>query len=493
MKIQLNNYFSQNLNDVNVKFHSYSALGNLPCNAIFKNDTYINILLNYNLFVKGFVDRKATEEMLLAIVNGNLSLSLPGVKLNSYKTKDSLYLPSHLNKADLDDRCFEGYSDYLYLPHQYFKSTFVDEIMLCEQLEFTSDEYKIDTEKMTIKLTNQNEELSYDKYKVMPNGNIRVCLETLKNSLPSTENVTVNLALSILTLVCVGISILCLIITFLTYCIFSVLRTLPGKNLMLLTFTIFSAQVCFLLGFRPIKSLGFCITRGIFSHLFWLASFGCMNICSFHMYQVFGKSKVFISSHQQRGKTFLKYTIYSYLVPLLFCFINIIVHLVISGGKNTGYGGRTCFINHKLSLILTFLVPVTGICLSNIVLFSITVFHIWKTPRIQSNKPERREFFIYIKLFVITGILSIFQIIDSFFPLSVFSFIVTILVGLQGFFVFLSYICTYRIVGLYKSALCKKKAVAGTPTASYSGKSSETKTTTLSVSSDGIDNASSVI
>ncbi|XP_052085093.1 uncharacterized protein LOC127722236 [Mytilus californianus] len=61
----------------------------------------------------------------------------------------------------------------------------------------------------------------------------------------------------------------------------------------------------------------------------------------------------------------------------------------------------------------------------------------------------KHDFFVYIKLFSLTGITWIGQIIDSFVPLSLFSFVVTILTGLQGLFILLSFVCNKRVIKLF--------------------------------------------
>ncbi|KAJ8313132.1 hypothetical protein KUTeg_009315 [Tegillarca granosa] len=82
------------------------------------------------------------------------------------------------------------------------------------------------------------------------------------------------------------------------------------------------------------------------------------------------------------------------------------------------------------------------------------------------------------KLFTLTGISWIFQIIDSFLPLSAFSFIVTIFNGFQGLFVFLSYICNKRVFNLYKTLFKDKRK-----TDSTLATNSSTKTTELNLTS----------
>ncbi|CAC5392342.1 unnamed protein product [Mytilus coruscus] len=118
-------------------------------------------------------------------------------------------------------------------------------------------------------------------------------------------------------------------------------------------------------------------------------------------------------------------------------------------GTNIGYGEKNCFISGHIPKLAAFICPVAVICAINIWLFGVTAYKIYNRPIIQSTANTKHDFFVYIKLFSLTGITWIGQIIDSFVPLSVFSFIVTILTGLQGLFIFLSFVCNKRVIKLF--------------------------------------------
>ncbi|CAC5383742.1 MTH [Mytilus coruscus] len=122
-------------------------------------------------------------------------------------------------------------------------------------------------------------------------------------------------------------------------------------------------------------------------------------------------------------------------------------------GVNIGYGGSNCFIS-DIPQIAAFICPVGVICVINIWLFGFTAYKLYTRPIIQSTANDKQDLFVYIKLFSLTGITWIGQIVDSFIPLSVFSFVVTLLTGLQGLFIFLSFVCNKRVINLYWG-MCK--------------------------------------
>ncbi|KAJ8304614.1 hypothetical protein KUTeg_018197 [Tegillarca granosa] len=76
-------------------------------------------------------------------------------------------------------------------------------------------------------------------------------------------------------------------------------------------------------------------------------------------------------------------------------------------------------------------------------------------PKIQSNAHDRNELSIYLKLFTLTGITWLLQVVDSFFIVSALSYIVVILNGFQGLFIFISYTCNRRVIKLYRERFFK--------------------------------------
>ena len=94
--------------------------------------------------------------------------------------------------------------------------------------------------------------------------------------------------------------------------------------------------------------------------------------------------------------------------------------------------------------------PVLLICISNIFFFISTAITIHKTPNPADATKNREEMGIFIRLTSITGISWLLQIIDSFFPLSAFSFFATAVNLLQGLFIFFAFVVKRRNVNLLR-------------------------------------------
>ena len=92
--------------------------------------------------------------------------------------------------------------------------------------------------------------------------------------------------LQILTYAGSSVSILSLLILLVIYCIFKELRTLPGKNLINLSFAmIFYHLFLFVAGLRNIEEL--CIGIAILLHYFLLCSFAWMSVMAFDVVKTF--------------------------------------------------------------------------------------------------------------------------------------------------------------------------------------------------------------
>ncbi|XP_052063031.1 uncharacterized protein LOC127702768 [Mytilus californianus] len=179
--------------------------------------------------------------------------------------------------------------------------------------------------------------------------------------------------------VCTVLSLVALLFTFITYCTFPTLRTLPGKNNMNLVFSMFFAIGFLEFGIRGTSSKVLCLALGASIHFFWLSTFGCLNVCSIHMYRTFRQT--FMINHSD----------------------------LISIKSTPKVNTKDSFIQHKI------------------------------------------HYTVYVKLFVLTGSAWILQILDSFFPVSSFSIIVSFLNSFQGLYIFLAYNCNRRVLYLYQN------------------------------------------
>ncbi|XP_069136322.1 uncharacterized protein [Argopecten irradians] len=476
MSIEFKGHFNDNqtnaLNfltsmETGIKRHIYKALGttefvmdnfhllsNFPCDSIsaYVRTGTINMFLYLTVHIQGYVPRFRTENSLLDNTSDMWIVYVDNDKNISLSAKTSLkaaMTPSVIQKASFKETCYlQRFSSHIFVPLNTFRSVYISKILLCRQIELESDEYDINTLQMELRIHSIGKTLPFDKFQRSSHGRVRVCVEDVDAiSDPPTEYV--DLALSILTFVCNIVSMICLLLTFIVYLINPTLQSIPGINNMCLVVALFFTQLSFQFGLFASVDSNLCVAIGIILHVLWLTMFGCMVVCSFHMFRVFSGLGRYHAVHSKL-KTLKSYITFSFGLPVIIVGLNTTLNLSLSKGQITGYGVDKCFISSRLSFILSFLVPIVTACLSNIVFFSITVYKIRNTPRVDSNQENHRHFGIYVKLFFITGGTWLATVIEAFFPLSIVSYLTTILNGCQGVFIFIGFIMNRRVFLMLK-------------------------------------------
>ncbi|XP_061162867.1 adhesion G protein-coupled receptor L4-like [Saccostrea echinata] len=234
------------------------------------------------------------------------------------------------------------------------------------------------------------------------------------------------------------------------------LRTLPGLNIMNTTISLFCMQVTYTAANVLRRSSLLCQITGVILHYFWLSQCCCLFICSLHMFRTFSSHRY--KSGNNRGQNirsiFTCYTFFCYFTPLIIVVANVMFTFGLEG--NIGYGKYLCFVENLAQNIATFVVPLTVTCTVNTVLFILTLLNINFVKNIRKSKENTSELLISIKLFSLTGTVWILQVLDSLLHISVFSFVVTFLTSSQGFFIFLSFSTSSRILKYLESLLGKR-------------------------------------
>ena len=343
----------------------------------------------------------------------------------------------------------------------YLKRYKVNKFLQCAFVMFNTNETIIINDTLILSIQDKNVSFAKDEYDLKIDIVI-ICINDFnaktnnfddERTLQADDEAYAN-ALNIFTQFCTIISLVSIFLTFITYCLFSCLRTIPGKGVMLLCLSLFCAQASLQFGLNGSSKSIACIITGIAIHYFWIALFCAMNICSFHMFRVFYFSD--LSNQLPQNKTILsiKYLLYFLLWPLVFVAVAVSINLFHSNLTTVGYGVNYCFISDFYIFVGTFLVPACLICLSNFIFFSLAFHKIRSTPDVQSNQ-DKNNFHIFLKLSILVGITWPLLIIDNILGISWFSFVAAGINSLQGVFVFISFILNKRVIYLYKSKFVK--------------------------------------
>ena len=423
------------------------------------NSTKVRINFEWEFFIFQSVNRIIIERNLTYFLRSNFPGSA-GIN-NIQISEDADILgnnPSFIPSMDrVPNECPLASSAVSHvLRPDYFHMAKVSDVLICRQIELDEDEYNI-TDNKSLYLRRRDVITRFSNYDITPNGRVRVCLELLQEldyfvqvGMDASKN-DVEKYLWIVSLICTVVSVVCLSISLLIYCAFPVLRTIPGKLIMLLITSLLFTLVFQQLTFLVVGSHSGCVAIGIVLHIGSLTVFTCMNTCNFHMYKVFKSTKPRKQSTRVFfDKAMVQYSVYIFCVPFLITTLNIIVHVILSSGSSIGYGGSKCFILNTVAIVVAFIIPVLLTCISNIFFFISTAITIHRTPNPAAATKSREEMGIFVRLTSITGISWLLQIIDSFFPLSAFSFVASAVNLLQGLFIFLSFAVNRRNFNLLR-------------------------------------------
>ena len=199
-----------------------------------------------------------------------------------------------------------------------------------------------------------------------------------------------------------------------------------------------------------------CVCR---FHFFWLATFFWLQVCSFHMFLVFLADNRNEYTKMNIKKTIFRYVSYATGIPLAIVCSNVAVSLILSKGKYTGYDRLTTLMTSKIAFLITMIAPSTFVCLTNNFFLCPDAYKICSTPNVQGAPSNRIHLVVYVKLFTITGLIWLLQIIDTFVGFSVLSYIIAILNGLQELFLFASHAYIGKVFHLYRNAIKKFRSI----------------------------------
>ena len=429
----------------------------IPSNVTFQ--VSIKLRLSF-LFRTESIDRRKFEESLINIIFNAQSIVTnfkDFLEFTAHVSADieSFFLPMNVDRLRLDpSSCFLAVQEHK-LNNIAYRHVPLSKTLRCPQIVLNKDRYIFDYAKQSVTIIPKGPLLKFGEFRMDSKDRIAVCVEDFKRIENIDTKSTLETILGIVTVSCVCLSMFCIFLAFLTYLLFPVLRTVPGNNNMCLLVALFLSQGFTQFGLGETTLHLTCTIVGVCIHYFWLATFFCMNVCSYHVFKVFVKPfHSVLETQEQRMQEqrmlLFRYISYSYGVPAVIIIIHITLSLPLSG--SIGYGnGVICFIDTPQAIVATFLTPISLLCVLNVVLFSIAAYAIKTSPKVPSTNSLKVEFSTYLKLFVLTGFTWIAQIIESFLPLSAFSVVVAVLNGSSGLFIFLSYSMNERVRTFYKN------------------------------------------
>ncbi|XP_076102107.1 uncharacterized protein LOC143071586 [Mytilus galloprovincialis] len=428
------------------------VISNISCNNINIKTSFSGHLY-FDFCTFGMVSRHDIDSNLLHLLNSTVTLNQSDliVRVKYEIDAEAFDVPSLVENIAVADLCTYQNVYSIHVPGKLAMYYRVNNLLVCTQVELTTHEYAKQTNR-EIKLHSSGHILGRNEYLTVKNNSIRVCSDRYLQLISEMPHENINISMFIIRVICNVVSLICLILTFITYILFKSLRTVPGQNNMTLVLCIILNELLFHVRLYSLKNSNVCQAIGVLQHYFFLTVFTSFNVCTFHIYRVFTTS--FSTTANSNIHVLFKYKAYTFGFPAIIVTSNILVTFIYHDYQSIGYGGDLCFIVLKLAAIVTFLCPVGIILLTNVFMFAAAIFNICITPHVTSENvshDKKDNMVIYFKLFAITGCTWLLQFIDALFPESMFTVLISMCNLLTGTFIFMSYICNKRVLELYKS------------------------------------------
>ena len=302
-------------------------------------------------------------------------------------------------------------------------------------------------------------------FQIVDEKTVIVCERDLNGS---DEVSDVDLALNIVTVICISVSIICLIIRIaLQFCISS-FRNHPGRLQLQLTIAFLSAFVMLIVGAFLSDFPEACTTAAILLAYGFLAAFIWMNIIAVDTWLVFRPSAAYSRADDEERSLVLHYLL-GWGIPLLLVIVSIGMNYSDVDEKYVPeFGGSRCWYTRRYAMLLYFGVPIALPIILNIILYIWTSYNLQKAFKSGTHVANKRKyhFGIYVRLFILMGITWIFGFISAFTDEIVIDFIFVILTSLQGLFLFISFVFNKRILSEIRKKTKHETSTSGKQTKS---------------------------
>ena len=319
------------------------------------------------------------------------------------------------------------------------------DIMSCDTVTFQADEYIEKGDSIIIYDGTQQEEQILERNVLRLDSNAIVFCSYLLSNLTGVLYIekSGSLVEGILSVVGGTLSMVCLILTVTTYCMFEQVRTRAGKCVINLCVALFFAQLSFHTSDTFVSYHGACAAIAACQHYFWLVSFLWMNVLAFDISCTFADLKP--SNAGSHSNRLLIFAVYAWGLPTIFVALCIVLDL----GTNLSfsYGSSTkCWITGTRAVVYYFATPLAVVITANAVLFVRTVVGLRRSLLIASKArqplQQRKTFAIYVRLTSLMGFTWLFGFLANIDGLSFLWYLFILCNTCQGVFIGVSFALT---------------------------------------------------
>ena len=305
----------------------------------------------------------------------------------------------------------------------------------CIIREYTTDEYEQETNE-SIKIKENGRVIHYNSYYIY-NKNAYVCIE---------EWLNVNLpgGFGIVTIICTGLSILCLIMRLLLHWMVpQTTEKMTNKFRVSLVVALLSAMVSFILHPLVEEIPKLCYVVSVWIHWSFLAAFSWMTAIAVDITRMLRATQK-LRQVENTPKLFLIYSIIAWGIPTLIVTLTVgLDYTRISWYWRPHYGETICWISSKYALLAYFVTPVAAAIAINICMFitsTILLSKLQAGPSYTQHQSHKDRLCLHVKLLTLMGLTWIFGFLAAPLHSDTLWYIFIVLNASQGVFLLLVYL-----------------------------------------------------
>lgn len=323
------------------------------------------------------------------------------------------------------------------------------------RIHLDPDEYIIVNGTAQVEMYNRTYNSSFYE---MEGDYLKICMPDFFHQNPEEEAKQLvgkySTTLMYITLIGLGISMVCLVLHLIAFVLVPDLRNIPGYCMASLCASLLCGYISFLVGFDEhiIDSGGPCIAAAVSTHFFFLSSLLWMNVMAYDVLKSLlnATGKLRLKSRKFGFKNFYLYCMYSWGIALLAAIAALV------SDKAPGFpeeykpyfGHDVCWFRQKKGLLVFFAAPVFAVICMNVIFFVISAYTIICN-RMKTDDPDgvllKRNLVMYVRLAVIMGLSWVAGLLAATIDAVFLWYIFAIFNTLQGLFIFLAFTCTQKV------------------------------------------------
>ncbi|XP_059481424.1 uncharacterized protein LOC132200182 [Neocloeon triangulifer] len=321
----------------------------------------------------------------------------------------------------------------------------------CNTVQLSAEEFTV-IDPDTLLVSHSGVQLR--EFRLLPNGSAILCKEPLLQDAASFAEDRFGAALGYVTLVCLGVSIICLVLHLLAFCLSKTHRA-SANNLASLCIALLVAYIAFLVGQVVRQHHAFCVASAVLTLYCFLAAFCWMLAIAVDVWSSLRMATTQLRcSSSSKWKRFFFTSLLCWLIPAMIVLAAVLIENAPAGAVpemlRPAFAARPgiCWFTSRRSLLLFFAAPVSVVMLLNAIFFTSSAL------MIHTSSISRTDFRLYLRLAVLMGLTWSVGLLAGFLDTPALWVVFVVLNSLQGLFIFLAFTCTTKVLKEAKDNCC---------------------------------------